>query len=100
MVATRKSSVIRTAPDQNSPQSAPPWRSSSGRAEGRRAESARRPYHSADQMEDEVELRAGRVVVLELHLTTCVAVGTRASGDRKNAVASVVEGALDRDLPL
>src|SRR5512144_289807 len=50
-------------------------------------------------MEDEVELRSCRVAVLELHLATDVAVRARASGDGEDAVTSVVERALDRDLP-
>ena len=49
-------------------------------------------------MEDKVELRPLRIVVLELHLATNVAVRARAAGDRKHRVTRVAERALDGDL--
>src|SRR3954467_4175163 len=68
--------------------------------EGGRAGPARRPAKSVAPLGDEVELRASRVVVLELHLTTDVPVLAGPSGDREDAVAGVIERPLDRDLPL
>src|SRR5262245_65898167 len=49
-------------------------------------------------MEDEVELRPGRVVVIELHPTPCVPVAAGPAGDRVNGVPGVGERTLDRDL--
>src|ERR671937_84472 len=54
---------------------------------------------SADEVENEVELRPGGVVVLELHVTAGVAIRTRAAGDRDDAVRRVLERTLDGDLP-
>src|SRR5262245_10258046 len=53
---------------------------------------------AAVQMKDEVELRPGGVVVVELHPTPCVPVGAGAAGDREDAVVGVGERALDGDL--
>src|SRR5436305_2026535 len=65
-------------------------------AHGGRA--ARSSLDSADQVEDEIELRAGRVVVLQIHRAADVAIGPGTSRDREDAVAAVEKRALDRDL--
>src|SRR5205823_13465002 len=52
----------------------------------------------AVQMEDEIELRARRVVVVELHPTPGLRVLACAARDRDDRVARVGERPLDRDL--
>src|SRR5262249_3682150 len=93
--------------------SSPPWRSPSSRAAPRcgrtaaptpstlRCNSRRTPTKrsvASVQVEDEVELRAGGVVVLERHPTARVSELARASGDGEDGVAGVRERPFHGDL--
>src|SRR5207244_11488054 len=58
------------------------------------------PAVSADHVEDEVELRSGLGVVVEIHRAARVSILPGAARDREDGVPGVGERALDRDLAI